>query len=47
VPVITASRNHYFYAAGMPSGLERWHGGDDLRFITFTAIIGSRQELDS
>ncbi|MGA8876072.1 MAG: hypothetical protein WB555_11095, partial [Candidatus Korobacteraceae bacterium] len=37
VPVITASRNHYFCAAGMPSGLERWHGGDDLHFITFSS----------
>ena len=36
VPVITASRNHSFYATGMPSGLERWHGGDDLHFITFS-----------
>ena len=32
----TVSRNHYFHAAGMPSGLERWHGGDDLHFISFS-----------
>jgi putative transposase len=51
VPVITASRNHCFYAAGMPSGLERWHGGDDLHFITFSCyhrqpLLGSAERRD-
>ena len=51
VPLITASRNHYFYTAGMPSGLERWHGGDDLHFITFSCyrrqlLLGSAERRD-
>ncbi len=33
---ITARANLYFYPAHMPWGLERWHGGHDLHFITFS-----------
>jgi hypothetical protein len=33
---ITARRTNYFYPAHMPWGLERWHGGHDLHFITFS-----------
>ena len=33
---ITARCNLYFYAAYMPWGLERWHCGHDLHFITFS-----------
>ena len=33
---ITARRNRYFYPDPMPLGLERWHGGHDLHFITFS-----------
>jgi REP element-mobilizing transposase RayT len=35
----------------MPSGLERWHGGDDLHFITFSCyhrqpLLGSTERRD-
>src|ERR1700690_240902 len=40
---ITARRNRYFYPAHMPWGLERWHGGHDLHFITFSCY--DRQPL--
>jgi putative transposase len=33
---ITARSSLYFYPAHMPWGLERWHGGHDLHFITFS-----------
>lgn len=36
VPAITAAGNHFFYAEVMPWGLQRWHGGGDLHFITFS-----------
>jgi putative transposase len=40
---ITARTNIYFYPACMPCGLERWHGGHDLHFITFSCY--GRQPL--
>ena len=40
---ITARRNLYFYPDPMPRGLERWHGGHDLHFITFSCY--DRQPL--
>ena len=51
VPAVTAARNHLLYAAGMPSGLERWHGGHDLHFITFSCyhrqpLLGSTERRD-
>ncbi len=48
---ITALINNYLYAADMPWGLERWHGGSDLHFITFSCyrrqpLLGSAQRRD-
>ena len=39
------------YSAGMPWGLQRWHGGHDLHFITFSCyhrqpLSGSAQRRD-
>ena len=36
MPAVTAAGNHFFYAEVMPWGLQRWHGGGDLHFITFS-----------
>jgi putative transposase len=36
VPSVTARHKHSFYARYMPRGLERWHGGRNLHFITFS-----------
>jgi len=48
---ITARCNLYSYPAHMPWGLERWHGGHDLHFITFSSyrrqpLLGSARRRD-
>jgi putative transposase len=36
VSFIAAGTKIFFYSVAMPWGLERWHGGHDLHFITFS-----------
>jgi putative transposase len=43
VSFITAGTTIFFYSVAMPWGLERWHGGHDLHFITFSCY--GRQTL--
>ena len=48
---VTATHCLLIYSQPMPSGLERWHGGHDLHFITFSCyhrrrLLGSVRRRD-
>ena len=48
---VTAARCLLIYSKSMPWGLERWHGGHDLHFITFSCyhrqrLLGSVRRRD-
>ena len=48
---VTAKHSLLLYSKSMPWGLERWHGGHDLHFITFSCyhrqrLLGSVRRRD-
>ena len=48
---ITARKQPLLYPVSMPGGLERWHGGHDLHFLTFScyrrqALLASARRRD-